>query len=494
MEAIVQICLWLLAVSLLAGQALHAALAPGPDAFGYSVSATNAGNFSSATNGTRVLYFNDDTPITVNIGFNFNFYGSNYSTVSFSPNGLLTFGGSSPDFNNTNLATAPAPSNNLPCIAVLWDDWETESPGSDGVYYKTEGSAGNRQFVVQWNKVIPVNGTGTDPVTFQVRLFEDGNEILLAYPDVVVADDPAYGRGAFATVGIRDRDGQLNNRNLLWSYNQAVLTNGEFILFTRPNQAPIAVDDSATTPEDTPAVIDVLANDSDPDDNPLTIVAVTQGTNGLVTINSGTNLTYRPMTNYNGVDHFTYTITDGQGGWATSAVSVVITPVNDPPIAGADAFATYQDVPLTISAAALLTNDIDVDGDALSVSYVSLYSGAGGSVNRDGDVITYFPPADFLGADTFGYIASDGHGGSGIGTVSIQVWPRPRATGIVITGSGTMLAQFQGIPASNYLIQTSSDLLTWSNAAMRTADSDGAFSFEDGTGNEPARFYRIVTP
>jgi len=233
----------------------RAATAPGPDAFGYSVAATTAFSFTNITNvATRVLYFNDDDALTVNIGFNFNFYGVNYTNVSFNPNGLITFGGASTDFSNVDLTTTVAPSNNLPCIDVLWDDWETESVGSDGLYYKTVGAPGSRQFILQWNKVIPVNGSGTDPVTFEARLFEGSNQILLSYLDVVVSDDPSYGNGAFATVGIRDTNGQTNNRNLMWSYNQAVITNGESILFTLTNHPPIALAETATTLEDTPVV------------------------------------------------------------------------------------------------------------------------------------------------------------------------------------------------------------------------------------------------
>ncbi len=159
---------------------------------------------------------------------------------------------------------------------MLWDDWETESVGSDSVYYKTVGTAGTRQFIVQWNKVIPVNGAGTDPFTFQARLFEGSNQILLSHFDVVVADDPSYSNDAFATVGIRDAFGQINNRDLLWSHNQSIISNGESILFTRPNHAPIAAADTVTTLEHTPVVINLLANDSDADGNVLRITSTTQ--------------------------------------------------------------------------------------------------------------------------------------------------------------------------------------------------------------------------
>src|SRR6266545_3248106 len=78
---------------------------------------------------------------------------------------------------------------------------------------------------------------------------------------------------------------------------------------TPANRAPLA--DTASTPVGTPVAIDVLANDTDPDGNPLTITAVTQGTHGTVTI-SGTTMTYTPAATFAGLDSFTYTISDGR--------------------------------------------------------------------------------------------------------------------------------------------------------------------------------------
>ncbi len=89
------------------------------------------------------------------------------------------------------------------------------------------------------------------------------------------------------------------------------------------NQPPVASDDSATTPADTPVVIDVLANDTDPNGDPLTVDSVTQGGNGAVT-NNGGDVTYSPNASWTGVDTFTYTVTDGNGGFDTAAVTVTV--------------------------------------------------------------------------------------------------------------------------------------------------------------------------
>ncbi|MBA4387073.1 MAG: hypothetical protein C0404_03770 [Verrucomicrobia bacterium] len=89
------------------------------------------------------------------------------------------------------------------------------------------------------------------------------------------------------------------------------------------NRPPVAVDDSATVVRDTGGTIQVLANDSDLDDDTLTIAAVTQPAHGTVS-NSATQVSYVPGAFYLGPDTFTYTISDGYGGVATGTVSVTV--------------------------------------------------------------------------------------------------------------------------------------------------------------------------
>ena len=250
-----------------------AGTAPGPDAFGYTVAATTNFSFLQITNGsTRTLWFNDDAAVTnAIIGFNFNFYGTSYSNVSFNVNGLMTFGGASIAYSNVNLTTT-SPPNNLPSIAVLWDDWQTLSLGSDGVYYKTTGTVGSRQFVAQWNKVIPVNGSGTNAVTFEARLFEGNNQILFSYlQTAVVETNPVASRGVGATVGIRDLSGQSNNRNLQWSFNQAVITNGLNLLFKPPTLPPVITAATITpgAPTTTNILLATVTSAADPSGLPI---------------------------------------------------------------------------------------------------------------------------------------------------------------------------------------------------------------------------------
>lgn len=96
-----------------------------------------------------------------------------------------------------------------------------------------------------------------------------------------------------------------------------------YVVSSAVNHAPVAVADSATTPEGVAVTIGVLANDSDPDGDPLTRTAVSQGANGTVTANSDGTVSYTPRRRFRGTDQFTYTVSDGRAS-ATAAVTVTV--------------------------------------------------------------------------------------------------------------------------------------------------------------------------
>jgi hypothetical protein len=95
------------------------------------------------------------------------------------------------------------------------------------------------------------------------------------------------------------------------------------------NESPLAVDDSATMLKDAAVTIDVLANDSDPDGDPLFVESFSQPAFGVVTINADNTLTYTPHPSFYGSDAFTYTVSDGSGGTATASVTLVPAIRND---------------------------------------------------------------------------------------------------------------------------------------------------------------------
>ncbi|MCK5584514.1 tandem-95 repeat protein, partial [Candidatus Bipolaricaulota bacterium] len=183
------------------------------------------------------------------------------------------------------------------------------------------------------------------------------------------------------------------------------------------NDPPIAQDDSDATDEGIPVLIDVLSNDSDPDGDDLVVQSVTQPENGSV-VNNGLDVVYTPDPEFNGVDSFTYTLSDGNGETAIATVTVAVAAVNDPPVAQDDAAITGEDTAVTIL---VLLNDSDPENDVLSVESIS--QPRHGAAVFNGTSIVYTPDPNYVGVDSFTYTISDGHGGASTATVSIEVLP-----------------------------------------------------------------------
>jgi hypothetical protein len=96
-------------------------------------------------------------------------------------------------------------------------------------------------------------------------------------------------------------------------------------------QAPVAVDEAATTRANTSVTINVLANDTDPAGTALTVTAVSPAVHGSVVINPDNTLTYTPVAGFVGTDSFVYTVSDSQGRQAGATVTVTVQ--NTPPVA-----------------------------------------------------------------------------------------------------------------------------------------------------------------
>ena len=170
------------------------------------------------------------------------------------------------------------------------------------------------------------------------------------------------------------------------------------------NDPPIAGDDTDTTPEDTAIDVTVLANDMDPDGDPLSVVSVTDPPSGTAVVNPGDTITYTPDADYFGPDAFDYTIEDPFGASATATVTITVTAVNDPPVAVDDTAIVLADVGISLD---VLANDDDVESDPLSVFAVTPPANGTTVVNAD-ETITYTPDPGYTGPDSFVYTVSDG--------------------------------------------------------------------------------------
>lgn len=187
------------------------------------------------------------------------------------------------------------------------------------------------------------------------------------------------------------------------------------VTVTAVNDSPVAQDDSATTTEDTSVTVNVLANDSDVDDEVLS-VAVVDVTNGGALSNPDHSITYFPAENFSGEAVVNYTVTDAQGLTANAKLVVTVTAVNDPPVAQNDSAVTQEDLPVVVD---ILANDNDADGDTLTVTLGTV---TGGSVTASsGSTITFTPTLNFNGQALVNYSVSDGNGGSASATVNINV-------------------------------------------------------------------------
>jgi outer membrane protein OmpA-like peptidoglycan-associated protein len=181
------------------------------------------------------------------------------------------------------------------------------------------------------------------------------------------------------------------------------------------NQAPTAIDDELTVDRNSTGVlIDVLNNDSDPDNDTLTVVDVSQPANGTVN-NNGTSVTYTPNEGFIGTDVFEYTIDDGNGDQATAIVTINIENVG--PQAVDDSATTNGTDPVSVD---VVANDSDGDGTALIVKSVTQPENGTATNNEDGTV-TYVANEGFVGSDTFTYIISDEDGAQSTASVTVIV-------------------------------------------------------------------------
>ena len=98
-----------------------------------------------------------------------------------------------------------------------------------------------------------------------------------------------------------------------------------------PNAAPVAVDDTATTWEGLEVIIDVLSNDTDGDNDSLSVPEVTQPSNGSATVNQDNTVTYTPAQGFAGTDTLIYTVSDGRGGTDMGTVTVTVNDDAVPP-------------------------------------------------------------------------------------------------------------------------------------------------------------------
>ena len=407
-------------------------------------------------------------------------------------NGVLS--GNAPDLRYTPNPGFFGPDS----FTFIASDWQANS----NVATVTIAVAANRPPVadpktvnVNEDNPIAITLTGSDPdadpIGFQVTLLPTHGILSGTAPNLIYTPTKDYnGPDSFKFIV---NDGTDNS-------DPATVS----ITVNPINDPPVADDENATTPEDTPVKIDVLDGDTDVDSASFFIDSVTQGTHGTV-VNNGNDLTYIPNPHYFGPDTFTYTVKDPKGGQDVATVNVSVTSVNDPPIADPQNVQAKEDTPKLIT---LSASDVDNVG----LNFVVLNGPSSGVLSGTAPNLTYTPSPGFTGPDSFTFFAFDGLANSNVATVSISVVANqppvanPQAVNvnednpiaITLTGSDPdgdpITFQVTSLPAHGTLTGTVPNLV-YTPAKDYNGPDSLKFIVNDGTDNsDPATVSITVNP
>ncbi|MCX6065050.1 MAG: Ig-like domain-containing protein, partial [Chloroflexi bacterium] len=244
------------------------------------------------------------------------------------------------------------------------------------------------------------------------------------------------------------------------------------------NHAPVASNDYVTTPMNTSIVVNELANDYDPDADPLQVTVIGLPAHGIVTVKPNGTVNYIPNTGYFGFDTIHYVICDPVGTTqprplcddAYIIISISHDPesiVNDAPVA-VDDFATIcADENATVH---VLLNDYDPNGNAITSCAVISNFSHGTATNPVLGMYVYTPNSSYSGNDTMQYRICDNGTPSlcDTGMVIITVNPTP-----VITPSANSLTTCSGDNVDvTFTSNVTGTIISWtgSNGTSGTGD------------------------
>ncbi|HLL52767.1 MAG TPA: cadherin-like domain-containing protein, partial [Myxococcaceae bacterium] len=231
-----------------------------------------------------------------------------------------------------------------------------------------------------------------------------GTAVVNAGYTVTYTPNANYNGSDSYTYRVQDADGQFSSAVVSLTVNPV------------NDGAPVAVNDTVTTAEDTAVTTNVLANDTNLGDAPITVSIAAAPTNGTVMVNAGNTVTYTPAANYSGSDSYTYRVTDVDGQSSTAVVFLFVSAVNDTaPVAVDDTATVDEDSAVTTT---VLANDSGLVDAPVAVTVNS--APANGFVVVNGDrSITYIPNANYYGPDSYTYRVTDVDGQSSVATVSL---------------------------------------------------------------------------
>ncbi|MDD2764572.1 MAG: Ig-like domain-containing protein [Opitutaceae bacterium] len=307
------------------------------------------------------------------------------------------------------------------------------------------------------------------PLTFVVTVSPAHGALSGAAPILTYTPAPDYhGADSFA---FKASDGQIDSA-------EATVA----IAVSPVNDPPTANPQSVTTDEDTP--VSLTLSGQDPEGATLAYVVTVPPAHGTLG-GAAPDLVYTPAADFNGADSFAFKVSDGEADSAEAAVSLSVSPVNDPPTADDASAATAANTPVAIT----LTGS-DPDGDP--ITYAIVTPPAHGSLSGAIPALTYEPAAGFSGADSFTFKVNDGAGDSNIASVSLTIEAPVNLPPVVDAGSDAtaiLRPESSVKPYSNIIINHDEWTLTETGFAY-SADA-GKFARNLAhwiTGGNPGRF------
>ncbi|MER2491542.1 Ig-like domain-containing protein, partial [Catenovulum sediminis] len=241
---------------------------------------------------------------------------------------------------------------------------------------------------------------------------EDGDTLTISNASVSEGSI-AIDQGQLLYTPVLNGGGSVTASYTISDANGASASANIVILIGNVNHLPVANLDTITTAEDTQVSIDVLANDTDIDGDELTLTSVS-APSGNAVINQG-KVDFTPQSDFYGVVTLAYSIADVMGQTATGSVQVTVTPVNDSPVAVNDSASTSEDTSIQID---VITNDLDIDGDTLSLKSVSPSIG---TASIEGNKVLFVPASNFFGTATIDYTIEDEAGLTASAQVTVDV-------------------------------------------------------------------------
>ena len=258
-----------------------------------------------------------------------------------------------------------------------------------------------------------------DPISFDGIVGATGGLVReTGYGSLEFIPNPGFSGTATITYAVRDSFGAASTATI----DVNVIA----------NNAPVATGEQISIRQDTRysfSTYDLLANDRDPDGDPISFDGIVGATGGLVRETGYGSLEFIPNPGFSGTATITYAVRDSFGAASTATIDVNVI-ANNAPVATGEQISIRQDTRYSFSTYDLLANDRDPDGDP--ISFDGIVGATGGLVRETGyGSLEFIPNPGFSGTATITYAVRDSFGAASTATIDVNVIANnaPVATG-----------------------------------------------------------------